>query len=617
VNAIDEWFKESDTVGEDVALLETTDAVKEVTASFSSTESTWDATTEAEVNLPSSASTATSSSSSSSSTTTGKRRNNSTTDGKSVKRSRCRPGTTAKGGERRFVQHNYRDHADSIPEGGDIDLSVYTSDGTFVKKLRTAPFPIKLHIMFANMESQHLTDITSWFPHGRAFIIHQPKLFVSQIMPQYFKQSKMTSFNRQLNLYGFQRITSGTDRGGYYSEYFLRTKPFLTKLLKRHKVKGTKVRPASSPEHEPDFYSMSFLPLSDISSYKVSFEIQSEQQVAPVSTVSDSTALLELVGPRRSPMNDGSTINLDNSGATISPSPSMSASVGSGKRTTSSGSNNNADGSFNPAGPSRNFPVSSAAAPTTDPMPPLLPHLTTSSALIPELRPYDITAQLRGFEPLTYRFNSRDFSKNLNIMPNSRPNSGTAPHTIYAPSRLQQQQRQSLFRNYESLGSVPNTPVQSTTTICHNPMTKQDPHIMQTPVATNITSNSSVSVFEPLPYSPLEDEKPSSSFISSQDTMQLLSAPVVPVPQRGVTTSAVAYNPGVSNNHHFQGCYPGKFSNIYANVNDYCKNDIAMASDHVLDGIVDSLHFSGEEQGSLIDLFHNWDDSVDANELSS
>jgi len=75
-------------------------------------------------------------------------------------------------------------------------------------------------------------------------------------MGQYFKQSKITSFHRQLNLYGFRRLTQGRDNGGYYNEYFLRGKPLLTRRMIRIKVKGTKIRAASSPEDEPDFYNM-------------------------------------------------------------------------------------------------------------------------------------------------------------------------------------------------------------------------------------------------------------------------------------------------------------------------------------------------------------------------
>ena len=64
-------------------------------------------------------------------------------------------------------------------------------------------------------------------PHGRCFVIHKPKEFVAKVMPLHFRQSKITSFQRQLNLYGFNRITKGLDRGGYYHELFLRHKAFL------------------------------------------------------------------------------------------------------------------------------------------------------------------------------------------------------------------------------------------------------------------------------------------------------------------------------------------------------------------------------------------------------
>jgi len=59
-----------------------------------------------------------------------------------------------------------------------------------------------------------------------------------------------------LNLYGFCRLTRGADSGGYYHELFLRGKPFLCKRMIRTKVKGTKFKAASSPDQEPDFYTM-------------------------------------------------------------------------------------------------------------------------------------------------------------------------------------------------------------------------------------------------------------------------------------------------------------------------------------------------------------------------
>jgi hypothetical protein len=114
----------------------------------------------------------------------------------------------------------------------------------------------KLHLMLSSVERDGNSHIVSWQMHGRCFVVHKPKDFVSLVMPTYFRQTKLTSFQRQLNLYGFCRLTSGRDRGGYYHELFLRGKPFLCKRMMRTRIKGTGIKAASSPQTEPDFYSM-------------------------------------------------------------------------------------------------------------------------------------------------------------------------------------------------------------------------------------------------------------------------------------------------------------------------------------------------------------------------
>lgn len=81
---------------------------------------------------------------------------------------------------------------------------------------------------------------------------------------RYFRQSKMTSFQRQLNLYGFARLTVGADRGGYYHELFVRGRPDLCRKMVRMRIKGTGVKPAYSPETEPDFYSMAPCPEQNV-----------------------------------------------------------------------------------------------------------------------------------------------------------------------------------------------------------------------------------------------------------------------------------------------------------------------------------------------------------------
>ncbi len=87
-------------------------------------------------------------------------------------------------------------------------------------------------------------------------------------MPTFFRQSKLTSFQRQLNLYGFSRITAGRDRGGYYHELFLRNKLFLCQNMTRIRIKGTGIKGKANPSSEPDFYSMAPIVPEDEEEYR-------------------------------------------------------------------------------------------------------------------------------------------------------------------------------------------------------------------------------------------------------------------------------------------------------------------------------------------------------------
>ena len=169
---------------------------------------------------------------------------------KKRKRKPQMPGKTAKQNDRHFVVHDYHDHSQDVDDEDQDQERQRRRGGVSVS------FPLKLHSVLDEVERDGLAHVISWQPHGRCFLIHKPKEFVETVMPHYFRQSKLTSFQRQLNLYGFARLTKGQDGGGYYHELFLRGKVYLCKRMVRTKVKGTKFKAASSPEQEPDFYSM-------------------------------------------------------------------------------------------------------------------------------------------------------------------------------------------------------------------------------------------------------------------------------------------------------------------------------------------------------------------------
>lgn len=128
------------------------------------------------------------------------------------------------------------------------------------------PFPEKLMDV---LDRDDMGDVLSWMPHGRAFIVKQPRVFDAEVLPRFFKQSKFTSFTRQLNLWGFKRITKGPDARAYYHELFLRGRPKLCSRMRRQRIKGTGIKLTPNPEMEPNFYELAKKrPLPEVSRKK-------------------------------------------------------------------------------------------------------------------------------------------------------------------------------------------------------------------------------------------------------------------------------------------------------------------------------------------------------------
>ncbi|KAL7574953.1 hypothetical protein ACA910_010775 [Epithemia clementina (nom. ined.)] len=99
------------------------------------------------------------------------------------------------------------------------------------------PFPEKLHRLLTEVEAAGRSDVISFVANGRAFAIHKPDTFFKEIVPLYFRQSRLSSFKRQLNLYGFELINTGPSRGGYFHELFVKDRPELCRRMRRVAVK--------------------------------------------------------------------------------------------------------------------------------------------------------------------------------------------------------------------------------------------------------------------------------------------------------------------------------------------------------------------------------------------
>lgn len=158
------------------------------------------------------------------------------------------PGKTPKNHNRLFVKHVYRDYSHEVPMPE--EASLVGPDAP--ERTLNAAFPLKLHEILTQVEKNGDEHIIGWLPHGRSFKIHKQEEFMERVLPHYFVMTKKSSFLRQLNLYGFHRLSkAGPDQGSYYHEKFLRGMKFLSRRMQRQKVNGNGIRAAGNPDQEP------------------------------------------------------------------------------------------------------------------------------------------------------------------------------------------------------------------------------------------------------------------------------------------------------------------------------------------------------------------------------
>lgn len=100
-------------------------------------------------------------------------------------------------------------------------------------------FPWKLYDMLHTAEKRNEEHIISWIRDGKAFKVHNRDLFIEKYMKKMFNQTKYKSFQRQLNLWGFERVQNGPDKGSYFHTLFIKGRRECCQQLTRVRLKGT------------------------------------------------------------------------------------------------------------------------------------------------------------------------------------------------------------------------------------------------------------------------------------------------------------------------------------------------------------------------------------------
>merc|ERR1712216_759438 len=88
-------------------------------------------------------------------------------------------------------------------------------------------------------ETEGYAHIVSWLPGNKAFKVHRKKEFAEKVLPNHFQTSTYKSFQRNLNLWGFDTVSKGPKKGECTHPQFLRDEPekcsFMTRIIVKRK----------------------------------------------------------------------------------------------------------------------------------------------------------------------------------------------------------------------------------------------------------------------------------------------------------------------------------------------------------------------------------------------
>ncbi|CAM9228516.1 unnamed protein product, partial [Hapterophycus canaliculatus] len=100
-------------------------------------------------------------------------------------------------------------------------------------KRRGAPqtFAHKLHKVLQGAEQDKSSPV-SWCLEGKSFTVHNDRDFETKVLTANYRHGKFSSFQRQLNMYGFRKVADCSDRT-YSHPFFRRDQPELLTQVRR------------------------------------------------------------------------------------------------------------------------------------------------------------------------------------------------------------------------------------------------------------------------------------------------------------------------------------------------------------------------------------------------
>lgn len=131
-----------------------------------------------------------------------------------------------------------------VLEGGQVSDEKSLLEYVVMKKSSPSPFLLKTYML---VEDPATDDLVSWNSDGSAFVVWQPAEFARDLLPTLFKHSNFSSFVRQLNTYGFRKIT--TSQWEFSNDKFKKGEKNLLREIRRRKAWTNRQQPNNKKDN--------------------------------------------------------------------------------------------------------------------------------------------------------------------------------------------------------------------------------------------------------------------------------------------------------------------------------------------------------------------------------